>query len=380
MKKKAILFIYSICLSGHLFAQPSATSLIPKVDKRVELLSIAFRLAGEKDFNDNLNPLYTNTIDRHFKKYINHPFIKYIQKLTDSLNKNNIEWGYWSVEALAVHISQPPLFKPIVGIDDFSNVDGWEDRTLLNTKMISLLQKFYTDAQCGKFFESVQNYYTSIERACEDSIPKLSTKWLNDFFNIAPTENYYPILCLNIRKGGYTRVNFKANKRNTYTFFETKRFSGQGIPTGLKDEYFPRMMLHEYIHTFTNQLVDDNKIHLKTSAEIILSHPVVAQRVKNTFYDNWEFLLYESLVRASAITYMTENHEINTTLDKEINAQETAGFTWIRGLVNLLSQYKVNKSKYHKPELFSEDLISFFYSAAKEMKVNQTPSTPMTGN
>ncbi len=368
MKKKVLLFIYAICLSGHLFAQPVANSLMPKVDKRVELLSIAFRLAGDKDFNDNLNPIYTNTIDKYFKKYINHPFIKYIQKLTDSLNKNNIEWGIWSVEALAVHLSQPPFLEPIIAIADFSNVDGWEDRTLLNTKMVTLLREFYKDAECEVFFKSQQKYYASVEAACEKYVPKLNSNWINNFFGIASSENYYPIICLCMRMGGYTRVNFQNNHRNTYTFFECKHFDSNGIPTGFKDEYFPRMMLHEYIHTFTNQLVDKNLKSLQSAAETMLANPGVASRVKNTFYDNWPFLLYESLVRAAAIKYMKDNTEIKTTAEKEITIQEKAGFFWMKGLVALLDEYGISRSNYKTLEAYMQIIIEYFNSVAKQMQ------------
>ncbi len=368
MKVKVLVIVCLFNLTGCLLAQPAATSLNPKVDKRVELLSIAFRLAGNKDFNDHLNPLYANAIDNHFKKYVNHPLIKYIVAVSDSLNKNNIEWGYWSVEALAVHLNQPPFFEPIVSLEDISDVDGWEDRVLLNTKMAGLLRAFYNDAQCDAFFKNQQSYYAAVEGACKKKVPQINTNWIKDFFLITASENYYPIICLSIRMGGYTRINFKNNRRNTYTFFETKSFDNNGIPVNFSDEYFPRMMLHEYIHAYTNQLVDENIKTLQPYAEIILVQPKVADRVKNTFYDNWQFLLYESFVRASCIVYMKHNSEIKTTAEKEISLQEKAGFFWIKGLVELLDEQMKNQTAGKNIKAIMPKIISFFNDVADKMK------------
>ena len=367
MRKQLLSIVLFFLISNSILSQTN--SIIPKIDKRVEILSMAFRLAGESDFLDNRNSKYTKVIDTHFKKYSNHSFIKYIKVFTDSLKSKNIEYGYWSVEAIAVHLGQPPAFEPIIEINDTSNVDGWEDRTFFTSKFVHLLKQFYKDANCETFFKSQQQYYDSINAECEKQVTKIHLNWINQFLNIKPTENYYPILCLCIKNGGYTRVNFKNNHRNTYTFFECKNFDNNGIPLELKSDYYPRMMLHEYIHCYTNQLVDKYIDKLQNSAEKILENPTVKDRVKNTFYDNWQFLLYESFVRATAIKYLKENNEIDTTLEKEYIIQEKAGFLWIRDFVSVLDIYQTNINKYESIEMLMPKIIDFFKDV--EVKINE---------
>ena len=48
---------------------------MPRVDERVELLSIVFRLAGNSEYNMNLLPAYTVEIDRYFAPYKDHPAV-----------------------------------------------------------------------------------------------------------------------------------------------------------------------------------------------------------------------------------------------------------------------------------------------------------------
>lgn len=367
MKKTIFLFVSSIVIWGHAHSQPLVNRLVPKIDKRVELLSIVFRMAAVQGFRDSLNPRYSKAIDQHFNKYVGHPLIKYVSSFTDSLDKKNIEYGDWSVEALAVHLSEVPKLEPVVAINDTSNMDGWEDRTFFNATMVRLVQQFYKDAKCSDFFASQEQYYTLIRNECEKQVVKINESWLSDFFAIPPSENYYPILCLCMRNGAYARVNFSHNKRNTYTFYECKGFDKNGVPNGLKQQYLPRMMLHESVHTFTNQLVDNNIEALRSSAEIMLANPRVANKVKNTFYDNWPYLLYESLVKAASIKYISHNKAIKISASEETAAQEKAGFFWIRGLVQLLDKYGNNKHVYKNVKALMPEIIDYFRNVAKAM-------------
>jgi len=51
----------------------------PKVDKRVELLSIVFRLANSHEYSQNLFPQYIESIENHFGEFRSHELIKYVK-------------------------------------------------------------------------------------------------------------------------------------------------------------------------------------------------------------------------------------------------------------------------------------------------------------
>lgn len=365
MKIRAFIFISVFCgvqttvLSG----QSNERFLVPKVDQRVELVSIACRLANINGFTDDLNPKYTSDINAHFAIYRNHPFIQLLKK-----QKSKLDEMYWEIPAVAVHLSQPPMLKPLIAFDDTTNADDWESRALFNEQFVGLLQRFYTEAKCEQFFQSQELYYKQVSQHYEKKGVKMNKQWVDNFFGLTPTENYYPIVALGMRNGAYMRVNSKNNQRNTFTIFECTSFDKNGLPDMFASSNFPRLMLHEYIHAFSNQLVDKNMAELQPAAEAILKNPKVFGLVKDTFYGNWQYLLYESLVRVCSIKYFEANNEIGTTKEKEIDTQEKAGFLWMRNLVKELDNYETNRKKYKNMSDYMPRLIAFFKSTQREIE------------
>ncbi|HEV7681581.1 MAG TPA: DUF4932 domain-containing protein [Pyrinomonadaceae bacterium] len=347
-------------LSSKALAGSGANSLLPQVDKRVELVSIACRLAAINGFNDNLNPSYSKAIDKHFEPYRNHPLIKYLRDLKPKLDESA-----WEIPAVAVHLSQPPKLAPLLDFTATANADEWESRELFNAKFVTLLQKFYRDARVESFFEQQQTYFESVDREYVKQGVELNKEWIGSFFGLKTTEDYYAIVALGIRQGAYLRVNFPQNYRHTITIFETTSFDDHGLPTTFKNQVFPRMMLHEYIHAFTNQLIDKGSDQLRVYAEAILKNPKVAKAVENTFYANWRYILYESLVRACSIKYFGANKGISSDIEKEIAAQEKAGFLWMRGLVEQLDLYEANRKEYKTLEQFMPQIELFFKNVSK---------------
>jgi Domain of unknown function (DUF4932) len=371
MKNLLLIFI-SVAVFGFMsVAQPAANSLLPKVDERIELLSIAYKLVNGSNINDTLNPKYSTAISKHFSQYSAHPFVKYIKQIADSLAKDSIDIGSWEIPSLAVHLSQPPQLNPLVPYNDTAYIDGWDNRTLLTEKFVSLLKQFYNDAECEAFFKSQEPYYALINKQLEKQAIKPNRKWVENFFCLQTSEKYYAVISLqNLGVWDYIRINFSGNRRNTYTIFGCDAFDENGVPANFANPMFARSNLHEYIHAFTNQLIDKNISALQTPAETILSTPKIWERVKGTFYNNWQFILYESLVRACSIKYMMENKEIETSAEKEIAAQEKAGFLWMRGLVQQLDIYESNRKKYKNLETFMPEIIKYFTKVAAEIKEN----------
>lgn len=370
MLKLLSVFICVVSFCPGLLTQPVANSLIPKVDERMELLSIVYKLAVANDYDvDTLNPVYSKAVYNHFNRYSNHPFIKYIKQIADSLAKDSIDIGNWEIPSIAMHISQPPDFSPLITFHDTAYADGWDDRTLLTEKFIALLKQFYKDTDCSTFFKLQQSYYETVDREVEREIIQVNKKWFENFFTLPATENYYAITSLqNIGVWDYIRVNFSNNRRNTYTVFGCDTFDKNGIPTNFANPQIARKYLHEYIHAFTNQLVDKNIFVLQKPAEIILSNPKVWEHVKGAFYNNWQFILYESLVRACSVKYISGNEGFETTRDKEILMQEKYGFFWMRGLVEKLDDYEKNRSKYKSLEDFMPEIKKYFEKVAEDIK------------
>lgn len=369
MQKLLLTFIQLLLFKLITCAQPIANSLVPEVDKRIELLSIIFMEAKKSNPADVENPVYAKAIHDHFDKYYNHPLIQRLRIIIDSLEKDSIDIGSWEIPSLAVHLSPPPALEPLVPLNDTSVRDGWDDRTLLTRDIIDLLHRFYKDTDCESFFRSQKSYYAAVNKHCENQLVKINAHWLENFFSVPVTERYYGIINLQgFGNGDYLRVNYKSNHRDTYTIFGCSKFDAKGLPGNFSNPLIARSNLHEYIHAFTNQLVDRNIITLQKPAETLLLNSQVSKLVANTFYGNWQFLLYESLVRSCSIKYLASQKALQANAIDEIKAQKNAGFLWIKGLVDQLNLYEANRKKYKNIEAFMPEIVSYFEKTAAVLK------------
>ena len=91
-------------------ALPSPPALVPRVDPRVELLSIVFRLAGNSEYQMSPLKSYTEDIDAYFAPYKDHPAVLIAKKLASERDV-----GFDAVMNLAVHLSFPPALIAIAG-------------------------------------------------------------------------------------------------------------------------------------------------------------------------------------------------------------------------------------------------------------------------
>ena len=361
---RGLLVICVFLFSGNAVAQPDANSLLPHVDKRVELLSVVYRLAGVQEFVEAPASAYSKSVDQYFSRYASHPLIVYVRDLNDKLHRDGIDVGAWEVLSLAAHLNAE--LEPLVSYDDTSTVDGWESRDLFKPELIALLKQFCKDAACDVFFRSQQQYFEEVDRALAKRAIAIDKEWLERFFSLRTTENYSAVLSLlGVGDFAYLRVNFHHNNRDTYTVYACTSFDENGMPTNIDQQKTARSNLHEYIHAYTNQLVDRHLSEVHKSAETLLANPVVWERVKTTFFNNAPFLLYESLVRASSIKYMAAHSSFATTREMEIANQEKAGFLWMRGLVERLDFYENNRRRYRNLEDFMPELIKFFAGVAE---------------
>ena len=82
------------------------------VDPRVELMSIIFRLAGNKEYNACRVHKYDRDIKKYFKPYQSHSAVKFAAKL-----RKERGMGYNAPMALAVHVGTVPSLKELVPMD-----------------------------------------------------------------------------------------------------------------------------------------------------------------------------------------------------------------------------------------------------------------------
>lgn len=331
---------------------------LPKVDKRIELLSIVSRMAGFDEYNQEPYKRYVHDIHEHFDKYKNHPLIAFAQELRDS---NGI--GYDVIMEMAIHLNQPSDLKPSVSFSQ--NIkDRWGIDNA--NKFVVLLQKFYADAECNTFFKSEENIYSIAEGNFMPVFGTLDLAWYKKYYGKMPNGKFNVVIGLGNGHGNYgPKIVLPNGKEEIYAIMGTWSVDSIGQPKYNLKDYFS-ILLHEFNHSFVNYLTEKNEKDLEQPGMIIFKQ--VSEKMKAMAYGDWQTMLSEALVRASVIKYLKTHEPDGKSADRELVSELGNGFVWMKELVNLLSIYENNRQKYPTLERFMPEIISFYKSIFKNIE------------
>ncbi len=327
----------------------------PAVDERVELTSIAARLAEYDEYNNDVNKLYVQDIHQYFDKYKDHPLIKYMREIRDA---NGI--GFDAVATMAIHLSPPPSLTPIVKFSADVPDKRWGLATAM--KFDTLLRQFYKDSHFDAFFKAHAQLYATAIMHFDSLYRQLDVNWYYKYYGIKPRGSFNIIIALGNGGANYgPKVIFPDGSEKLYAIMGAWKFNRDGSPSFNDRDYLPTL-IHEFNHSFVNYLTDENKDKLTASGDII--YQADAKKMSRLAYGDWKTMMSEALVRASVIRYLQTHYQDTTVAEKEMQSQLAVGFVWIKKLVGLLGVYEANRQTYQTLEGFMPRIAEFYTSTA----------------
>lgn len=352
---KRLITLSLIILSLQNFAQVKQLTEVPKVDRRIELLSIVFRLAGNKEYNATYFKKYTDKVESHFEQYKNHEIVKFAGELRE---KKGI--SYEAVMNLAIILDAS--LNPII---DFStNVpERWSKDEAI--KFVGLLKKFYKDAKCEEFFNDNEALFQEVATRFSSVYEKLDLNWFHSFYGEKDNKNFNLFVSIGCGGQNYGPSYILPNaKKELFAIMGTWKIDESGMPVYNQSEYLP-IIVHEFNHPFVNPLLAKHNESFEESGKEIYK-AVEYEMSRQQAYGNWQIMLNEALVRALVIKYFIDhgasNSEIQTMLKTEINN----GFLWMKELVTELMKYQNQRDIYPTLETYLPNLsIAYKTLAAK---------------
>ncbi len=362
MKKNFVLllcFLFAI----EIFGQESIKNNqynhfpLPKVDRRIELLSIVFRLAGNQEYNQDIYKDYVKDINDYFGKYKDHPLIKFSKELHE---KNGV--AYDAVMAMAVHLQQPPALNPLISFTSDIPEGRWgEDNA---NKFVKLLQEFYVDAKCEEFFNQHEELYKLAQERFKTVYDALDISWYKEYYGTQPAGSFNIIIGLGNGGGNYgAKVISPDGREDDFAIMGSWSFDENGKPVYSPNGFLPTL-IHEFNHSFVNQLIERNEKEFENAGKQLFEP--VKDIMKRQAYGNWQIMMKEALVRASVVRYMKKHYPDSQAADNELKSQLVNGFIWIGELNDTLQYYENSRDKYPTLESFMPCLISFYNSLAKD--------------
>ncbi len=363
--KKNILFLSLLFLSVTVFSQTvdnvskteSSYFPLPRVDKRVELLSIIFRLAGNREYNNEVFKSYTSDIHAHFDKHKDHALIKFTRDIRD---KNMI--GFDAVMKMAIYLGQPPTFNPIVPFTSDVPDKRWGQENAIN--FLKLLQQFYIDAKCEEFFKNHEELYRTSQERYKTVYDALDINWYNQYYGAHPKGSFNIIPGLGNGGGNYGfQVILPDGKEEAYAIMATSLIDNSNNPIYDVNINLPTL-IHEFNHSYVNDILSKHEKEFENPGVKLFN--IVQEIMRNQAYTNWKTMMNESLVRASVIRYLLKHNTDKTIATKQLISEFNRGFFWMKGLVECLAVYEKNRNKYPTLESYMPVLVNFYDGIAKD--------------
>ncbi|MGN8067802.1 DUF4932 domain-containing protein [Mucilaginibacter sp. 22184] len=344
-------FLYATFTKAH----PLLTS--PKVDQRVELLSIVFRLAGNDEYINDNDTGYVKAIHAHFDRFTNHPLIAYARTLRDS-----DKIGYDAPMSMAVDLQQAPSLSPIIPFGKQLPDKRWTEATA--NKFVILLKQFYKDADCDGFFRDQLVRYSIAEKRFEITFRQFDTAWYPTFYGQAAGESFNVIIGLSNGYANYGPHLNTSGQRKVYAIMGAFTFDIKGDPIFEPDNYLPTL-IHEFNHSFVNELNTQFEKPLSLSGETIFNKQSL--KMGRLAYGNWKTMFDEALVRAAVIIYQEQHGADTIKIRHCIQTEQALGFVWMADLVKLLENYEEQRKTNPNLKSFMPKIVGFYSNVAKDI-------------
>lgn len=323
-----------------------------RVDPRVELVSIIFRLAGNPEYNQGRVQSYIDDVEAHFGKYRDHEVVRLARDL-----RNNRSISYDACMSMAVHLKDGDSVEGRVPFEP--RPESLEHRWTSEDaqRFVEAAGRFANDTDFAGFVEKHQALYDETAARMEAVLKaNAHLDWFDAFFGTPPGASF--IVALGMLNGGQCygpHVLLPDGSKELWCVLGVWKTDAEGMPAF--DKSVVSTIAHEFCHSYTNPLVDKHESELKAAGEKIYPH--VAEAMSNQAYGNWKTMMYESLVRASTVRYVLAT-EGEAAAKKHVDYEKSRHFLWTGELADVLGEYEQQREKYPTLDAFFPKIVEFF--------------------
>lgn len=354
---KNLIALILIVLSLQNYAQQKRLIEVPKIDKRVELLSIVFRLAGNEEYNSQYFKLYNDKVENYFNAFKGHELVKFAREL-----KERKGISYDAVMSMAIILDDN--LNPLIDFATSLPEKRWSKDDA--DKFIRLLKQFYKDAKCEEFFRENEELFKEVSNRFIPVYRIIDLNWFHSFYGKKADENFTIIVSIGCGAQNYGPSYMLPNsEKNLFAIMGTWKVDESGMPVYNQSEYLP-YIVHEFNHSFVNQLLAKHKESFEESAKGIYK-AVEYEMSRQQAYGNWQIMLNEALVRASVIKYFIDHGANESEIQMMLNNESNNGFIWIKGLVDELKKYDIQRNIYPTLESYMPVLLNAYKTFAEKI-------------
>jgi hypothetical protein len=329
------------------------------VDPRVELMSILFRLAGNREYRQGRVASYVNDVEEHFGPHRGHAAVKTADRL-----RRTYGVSYDAVMSMAVHLTDADTLGEAVPFEP--HPEDLDERWKTHEARLFLDQArdFAEKSDFAGFLKEHEKLYaTAVERFEAVLKEHGRLEWFDEFFGKRAGAEFTVALGMLNGPANYgARLKRGRSDETLYCVLGVWATDGEGKPSF--DKRVLGTVAHEFCHSYVNPLVDKHRRKLKKSGETLF--PLVAEAMRRQAYSGWETLMKESLVRACVVRYVRAT-EGEAAAEEEARRQVERKFLWTPQLAALLGEYEANRKRYRTLDAFLPRIAELFDDYAPEL-------------
>lgn len=364
----AILALAALSPNAHAAEPVASASTAPalqvKVDPRVELFSLIFRLAGNPEYSQGKVEAYSQDADQQFGRFRNHAVVSLARELRQTRGVS-----YDAVMSLAVHLKDAEGLQLAVALEPWpEDLDQrWKPESA--NKFLAAARQFVQEADFKKFLQEHRRLYDTTASRMQAMLEKSAhLEWYQCYFGERPGARFTAVPALLNGGSCYgARCRSAAGEEDLYCVLGVWKTDREGLP-----DFTPDMLgtvVHEFCHSFANPIIARHESELSAAGEKIFRH--VADQMRSQAYGNAGTMLRESLVRACTVRFH-EQFDGSEAARRAAQSEASRGFAWTSGLSKLLGEYEAQRHKYPTLDSFAPRLVEFFTQYAEDFDKQQT--------
>jgi len=226
------------------------------VDRRVELITIIFKLAGSEEFNPTISPIQR----RH--RAILRPAAQSRSGDARPWLARALRRGPVAVMAIPIRLTDPPELKERV---PFDSVSGWPAPAAELRRFVEAARRFAIDSRANDFFATHRALYDSVNGRIRPALERaVDLAWSRRTSgSVGPDVCRVPLLVA--AEGNYGPCMQPPNgPRECYSIVGNTRPDSSGYPT--YDAGMAGLLVHEFGHGFVNPLGNAHRAEFERSA------------------------------------------------------------------------------------------------------------------
>jgi hypothetical protein len=345
-------------------ARPAKRTVTAATDRRVELISVIFRLAGNPEYNRARVTSYAKAVDKHFAEHRTHEVVKFAQLL-----RGRYGVSYDAPMSLAVHMDRKTL-GPATRFEPRPPALGGRWRVEDAKRFIELSQDFADQSSFDRFMLAQRPVHQLTAQRLQRIIDRhTDLDWFDRYFGASEPAEFRIIPSLVNGPNCYGNRFIDNDKRVYYCILGTWRTDRSGQPTFSKDVV--GTIVHEFCHSYANPVIDRHRDGFEAPGKVIYEHVEKTMR-QRTAYGNWQTMMYEYLVRAATIRYLAE-HAGPLAAAGQATADQRLGFIYISDLCAVLAEYEKDRARYPTMDHLVPRIKALFDAKAAQLtKANES--------